>query len=80
MEESYLKEKANSIRNEMNQVWGAAFITGGGAFGLSIVENKTTWIIFLIILGIIWAIIFINAYMVRRNQLIEIVKLLQKGE
>ena len=49
MEECYLKEKINSLRNEMNHVWGATFIIGGGTFGLSIIENKTVWIITLII-------------------------------
>lgn len=80
MGKDYLKEKVNSLRNEMNHVWGASFIMGSGTFGLSILENKTVWIITLIILGAIWTIIFINAYMIRRNQLIDLIELLKKGE
>ena len=79
MEECYLKEKINSLRNEMNHVWGATFIIGGGTFGLSIIENKTVWIITLIILGAIWTVLFINAYMIRRNQLIDLTELLKIG-
>ncbi len=41
MSDNYLREKANCLRNEMNHLWGAMFITGGGAIGFSIVEEKT---------------------------------------
>ena len=80
MDENYLKEKANSIRTEMNHLWGAIFITGGGSFGLSVVEQKTPWIFFLIFLGIVWALIFINAYMIRRKELVNIIDNLKDGE
>ena len=80
MSKSYLKEKASCLRNEMNHLWGAIFVTGGGSFGLSVVEYKTIWIYFLIFLGFIWAIIFINAYIVRGTELAKIIEQLRNGE
>lgn len=40
MDTSYLREKANCLRNEMNHIWGAIFIMGGGAIGFSIIAEK----------------------------------------
>lgn len=51
MDTSYLREKANCLRNEMNHIWGAIFIMGGGAIGFSIIAEKTLLIYFYIIAG-----------------------------
>jgi len=60
MEQEYLKEKANCLRNEMNHLWGAIFITAGGAVGFTIIEHRTILITIYIILGIFLSIIFLN--------------------
>ena len=80
MEENYLKEKANCLRNEMNHIWGAIFIMGGGALGFSIVEEKSTLIYFYIIAGFFWALIFFNSYFVKRTELTKILEKLKKGD
>lgn len=81
MNENYLKEKANSLRNEMSHLWTAMFITGGGAIGFTIFEDKNALIIFYITVGIVLAIMCYNAYIIRRNQLLNIIKYLRtKGE
>lgn len=74
MDTSYLREKANCLCNEMNHIWGAIFIMGGGAIGFSVFEPKNILVIIYIVLGIFLTTIFINGYMVRRNQLTQIVK------
>ena len=80
MNNNYLTEKANCLRNEMNHLWGAMFITGGGAIGFSIVEVKTFLIYFYIILGFFWTIVFFNAYFVKRTELSKILGRLKEGE
>lgn len=39
MNDNYLREKANCLRNEMKHLWGAMFITGGGAIGFAVIET-----------------------------------------
>ena len=80
MEESYIKEKANSLRNEMNHIWGAIFVIGGGSVGFSIIENKTVLIYFFLILGIFWTVVFINAYFIKRTELLKTVNELRKDK
>ncbi len=79
MNENYLKEKANSLRNEMNHLWGAIFITGGGSVGFSIFEEKTLLIYAFLILGIFWTIVFVNAYFVKRIELMKIIEKFKNG-
>ena len=80
MDTSYLREKANCLRNEMNHIWGAIFIMGGGAIGFSIIAEKTLLIYFYIIAVFFWTIIFFNAYFTKRTELTKILDKLKKGE
>lgn len=81
MNENYLKEKANCLRNEMNHLWGGMFITGGGAIGFIIIHEKTFLIYFLMLMGFLLTLIFLNAYIVRRFELTGILHTLQnEGE
>lgn len=80
MSKSYLKEKASCLRNEMNHLWGAIFIMGGGAIGFSIVEEKTILIYLYIIAGFFWAIVLFNAYFTKRVELTKILEKIKKGE
>ncbi len=78
MDESYLKEKANCIRNEMNHLWTGMFITGGGGLGFMVFENKTIWTNTLSALGIFFMILFLNAYINRRTELLQYLNKLKK--
>ena len=80
MDTSYLREKANCLRNEMNHIWGAIFIMGGGAIGFSIIAEKTLLIYFYIIAGFFLTIVFFNAYFTKRTELTKILNKLKKGE
>lgn len=71
MEVKYLEEKLNSIRNEMSHIWGGIFVTGGGSVTLATTGYDITRLIFIII-GIWLAILFINAYFIRKQELMNI--------
>lgn len=69
-------EKLNSIRNEMTHLWGSVFILGGGS--IAFVMNKPSISTYIIgFVGIIIAILFFNAYFVRR---VEMFKMLESLE
>ena len=78
MNDNYLKEKANSIRNEMNHLWTAMLVTGGGAIGFAIFEYKNFLIYLFLVLGIIMTLLFVNAYINRRIELRNILVILKK--
>jgi len=80
MNKDYLKEIINGLRNEMNHLWGSIFITGGGAIGFSTFENKTIWIKCCIALGFFFALIFLNAYIVKRIDTIKLIEKLKNGD
>ena len=80
MDENYLKEKLNSIRSEMNHLWTGMLVTFGGAIGFMTVENMTILKLVFILLGIFMGILFINAYMIRRTELKNIIKLIKKED
>lgn len=73
MDNIFEVEKLNSIRNEMTHLWGSIFIVGSGSIALLL--NSTGLRDYIIgILGILLGIIFINAYFVRRDEVVKIVK------
>lgn len=78
-EKEYLVEKLNSIRNEMSHLWGAAFLMGGGAITLFTTGYSNEKLIF-IISGVFFSLIFANAYMIRRDEVKDILKILRKGD
>lgn len=77
-EKEYLTEKLNSIRNEMSHLWGAVFVTGGGAITLFTTGYRNEKVVF-IILGLIFALIFLNAYIVRRDEVKDILDRIKRG-
>lgn len=79
MDKDYLKEKLNSLRTEMNHLWTGMFITVGGAIGFCTVERINLLIGIFIVLGFIMGTLFLNDYMIRRTELKDIIKILQKG-
>jgi hypothetical protein len=76
--DEYLIETLNSLRNEMSHIWGAVFVTGGGAITLFTTGYKGEKVIF-IVLGLFFAIIFMNAYMIRRKEVVAILKKIKRG-
>ena len=75
----YYTEKLSAIKNEMTHLWGAAFATGGGAFAF--LFNGVNFInVFWGCISIIATIIIINAYAVRRNEIIKILNLIKEEE
>lgn len=69
MDKDYLTEKLNSIRNEMSHIWGGIFVLGGGVATLLSVAHWTTTNIILCLIGILLTVIFTNAYMIRKDEL-----------
>lgn len=78
MEENYLKEKANCLRNEMNHVWTGMLVTGGGVIGFLIMQEKNLTIYILMVMGFLLALLFLNAYIIRRLELSETITNLRK--
>jgi len=79
MNENYLSEKIGIIKNEMSHIWGGIFITGGGAITIATTGYSHMKIV-LIVLGLLMAMIFINAYLIREIELFKILKQLNKEE
>lgn len=77
MNDKYLSEKLSSIRNEMSHIWGGIFIMGGGAITLMFTSTNAlkTFIIFL---GFLMVLIFINAYFIRKQELLDALKELKR--
>lgn len=66
-------EKLNSIRNEMTHIWGSIFIVGGGSIAL-LLNSSNLFGYMLAIVGSLLTIILSQAYFIRRNEVVKIVK------
>ena len=80
MDENYLKEKLNSIHTEMNHLWTGMLVTFGGMVGFIVFENKTIYSNSFVVLGAVLGLLFLNAYIVRRIELKDILKQIKKGD
>ncbi len=79
MKEIIYTEKLNSIRNEMTHLWTSFFVVGGGAVALFI--NNKSWICYCLgTLGLLFAILFFNAYFQRRVELLKLLKDLEENK
>lgn len=67
-------EKLNSIRNEMTHLWGSACATTGGAIVLALSSEATISYYIMATFGLFAGIIMINAYFVRRTEVVKILK------
>ena len=76
MDNIFEVEKLNSIRNEMTHLWGSIFIVGGGSIALLLNSSSVLGYI-LAIVGALLSIILAQAYFVRRNEVVKIVKNLE---
>lgn len=75
----YYTEKLSAIKNETTHLWGAVFVTGGGAFAF-LFSGVNFINIFWGIISIIVTVIIINAYVIRRNEIIRILNLIKEDE
>lgn len=76
---NYLSEKLNSIRNEMSHCWGGIFVVGGGTATIAIMQMSPLKML-LLILGAVLTILLINAYFIRKNELMGVLKQLHKED
>jgi tellurite resistance protein TehA-like permease len=77
--ESYIKETIANLRNELNQVWSAAFISGGGALSMLLIEINPWLRWSLFVFGLFWAFVFFSSYFIKRDNLIYWTDKLEKG-
>lgn len=77
MNNECLVEKIGAIKNEMSHIWGAIFVIGGGTITLATTElNLLKWVFILV--GIFFTIIFVNAYAIRKQELMNYLKELEE--
>lgn len=76
---NYLSEKLDSIRNEMSHIWGGIFFISGGTATIAVTEASILKSV-LVTIGVILIILFINAYFIRKNELMEALKQLHKED
>lgn len=71
--DDYIREKLNSIRNEMNHIWSAMFLLGGSS--LAVLFNNPLFINYILsLLGLVFSLLFLNAYFIRRVEIMEYLK------
>lgn len=77
MSNGSLVEKIGAIKNEMSHIWGAAFVIGGGTITIITTGlNTLKWT--FVILGALLTILFLNAYAIRRQELMSYLKELRE--
>lgn len=78
MNNECLIEKIGAIKNELSHIWGGIFILGGGSITLMI-SAVNALRLFFIVAGIFLTMLFINAYAIRRQELMNYLKKLEEG-
>ncbi len=78
MENFFETEKLSCIRNEMTHLWGSIFATSGGVIALVLSEFSILKL-FFIVFGTLLTLIMINAYFIRRIEVMSILKELKKS-
>lgn len=74
----YIKEKLTSIRNEMNHIWSAMFLLGGSS--LAILFNNPSFVNYILSLaGLVFSVLFLNAYYIRRAEIMKYLKNLRRN-
>ena len=71
-------ERLNCIRNEMTHLWGSACATAGGAVVLFLSSEANIFYYIMAIAGMLISIIMANAYFIRRNEVVKILKQLEE--
>ena len=76
MKEVTITEKLNSSRNEMTHLLGSIFVTFGSSIAILFNNPNIIMCIFGVV-GIILALSFLNAYFVRRMEVLKLIKNLE---
>ena len=77
MEEIFEAETLTCIRNEMTHLWGSIFATSSGVIALFLREFNILKL-FFIIFGTLLSLVMINAYFIRRTEVMNILKNLKQ--
>ncbi len=72
-------QKIGIIKNEMTHLWNALIVVIGGTLGLFLVPYSLKTLS-LIIIGIVMFFLLVNAYILRRNILFELLSQMNKEE
>ena len=78
MDNIFEVETLNCIRNEMTHLWGSIFITAGGTIALILESNKNPLVYLFIFAGFLFTLLLINAYFIRRTEVVKILKGLEE--
>lgn len=76
---NYLSEKLDSIRNEMTHIWGGIFVVGGGTITIGLMGMNAIKIA-LFIFGIVLTLLLLNAYIIRKTEISDILRQLRKED
>ncbi len=71
-----IKERLNSIRNEMTHIWGTVFVIGGGS--LALLKEHSILSLIVGIIGLLAAGLFFNTYFLRRNEVFNLLQQLEE--
>ena len=71
-----IKERLNSIRNEMTHIWGTVFVIGGGS--LALLKEHSILCLIVGIIGLLAAGLFFNTYFLRRNEVFNLLQQLEE--
>lgn len=72
-----LQEKLNCLRNEMTHLWGSVFVVSGGSIA-TILNKPNFFQCGLAIFGFILALCFLNAYFIRRTEILHVLEKLKE--
>ncbi|MBO6086766.1 hypothetical protein J6P92_00265 [bacterium] len=64
----------------MNYFWTGILVTFGGAAGFCSMEYKNIFTIIFIVAGFAFGLLFINSFIIRRNELIDNLKKIEKED
>lgn len=78
MDNIFEVEKLNCIKNEMTHLWGSACATAGGAVVLFLSNEANIFYYIIATAGILISIIMANAYFIRRNEIVKILRQLEE--
>ena len=79
MSKECLVEKIGATKNEMSHLWGGIFVMGGGTITFIFSElNILKWVV--IILGAFFTIFFLNIYVIRKQELMNLLEKLEEGK
>ncbi len=77
MDKDFLKEQLNCLRNEMTHLWGSTFLFGGSSLML-LLRGVSPLEYIIGIIGLVAAIVFFKAYIIKRNKTVRIVNKLKE--